>query len=1095
MRLFFQRVSILAAVVVVLGQAAFAEGVRDGGEYAIVLADPPLAAQAQSRKDLSTAAAADRRARIRLQQAAVGRILAERNIPVSFASDTLVNAIFVRATRAEAEEVAKFSGVRYVQYLPPVRQKLHRALDLMRTGQAWTLVGGESNAGQGIRIGILDSGLEHTHPAFQDHTLPIPPGFPKGQPEDLAYTNNKIIVARSYVSQLPFGDVLPEDSRPDDTTPRDRRGHGTAVAMIAAGRRISGPAGTIIGMAPRAYLGNYKIFGSPGVNDSTRTSVIIRALQDALADDMDIVTLSLGSPAEFGPLVRDPDCRGTVRFGLDIPQDACDVRSYAVENAVRLGLTVVVAAGNDGLEFEVPAYNTINTPGTAPSAITVGASTNAHIFFQTLRVEDPGAPFQLREIDALFGNGPKPAGTLTAPLRDVATLQDDGRACAPLGRDTLAGAIALIERGDCAFAEKVNHAQRAGAVAVVLYQPEGVDTLFYPRALAETGIPAVLIRNRDAAGLKQLLARRPDVPVTLDLALRARDAESDLVAEFTSHGPSIGDVTLGEAPIKPELVAVGTDLYTAAQTLDPNGELHDPAGFTVAQGTSFSVAMVAGAAAMVQQRFPGFSPAQIKSALVHTASQDITGPEGRARVVAVGNGKLNVERALQVPATIGPATLSFGVISQHAPLPRSITLRVTNVRNQATTFDLAMSRRDPDPNTELAVEPGRLQLNPGQSANVTVRLSGSQPRPGQYEGALLVRGANTELRVPFLYLVGDGVPFDVLAMYGQDFVGIVGERGWLLEAKVVDQYGVPVHGIATDFFAVRGGGRVDAQLPRTDVAGITFANVTLGPQLGEQQFRLEVGRLALNFFGRARLQPVIDSNGVVNAASGQPGRLAPGSYISIFGRGLSEALRVAGTASLPVSLAGVSVSFDAANLSLPGRLHFVSERQVNVQIPWEFQGLNSVAMKVSIGEGPNDTTAVFTVPLANQSPAFFEFDDAASGRRLLAAVDLAGNVVTVANPARRGEFVQLYANGLGPVDHRPASGEPTPAAPLAQTQARPVVTIGGQEAEVLFCGLTPGSVGLYQINVRIPAGVPAGLQPVTLTIAGAQARTATIAVQ
>ncbi|MFN0172350.1 MAG: S8 family serine peptidase [Bryobacteraceae bacterium] len=1082
----------LLLIAILLPLASLGGTPRTTGEYAVVLEDAPLAASIASTKELKTAAAADRRARIQRAQATVRKSLADRKVQETYSTDLLVNAIFVRATAEQAEQIAKTPGVRYVQYLPPVKPKLNRALDLMRVLQGWTLVGGEGNAGAGVKIGILDSGIDHTHPAFQDDSLQVPAGFPKGRPEDLPYTNRKIIVARSYVSLLPFAEVRAEDSRPDDKTPRDRKGHGTAVAMTAAGRRVSGTAATITGVAPKAFLGNYKIFGSPGVNDATRTSVIIRALQDAIADGMDIVTLSLGSPAEFGPLVRDRDCAATTSPGFDIPSDACDVRAYAVENAVRLGLTVVVPAGNDGVEFDIPAYNTINTPGTASSAITVGASTNAHVWYSTVRAESGSAPSNLREIDALFGNGPKPSPTLTAPLRDVTAFQDNGLACAPLGRDTLVGALALIQRGDCSYAEKVNNAQRAGAVGVVLFQPDGNNGLGYPEGLSGTGIPLVLVRNNDGVALKQFLAANPDPLVTLDIRLRERSEVSNTVAYFTSHGPSIGDVTRGEAPIKPELVAVGTDLYFAAQSLDPNGALYDPAGFTAGQGTSFAVPMVAGAAALVKQRFPSFTPAQVKSAVVTTATLDVDGPDGTARVVAVGNGKLNVQGALQVNTTVDPVTLSFGVVRASAPLPKTVSLVLTNVTNQPTTLDLAIARRETDSAAQLTVTPNRVQLNPGQRTTVTVRLAGNLPQPGQYEGALTIRGSGAGLRVPFLYLVGDGIPFDVLSMYGQDFVGIVSEQGWLLEAKVVDRYGVPVSNANANFTTVRGGGRVTSQLTETDVAGITFANVTLGPQLGEQQFALDIGRIRLDFFGRARLQPVIDTDGVVNAASGQPGRVAPGSYISIFGRGLAEATRIASTASLPFSLAGVSVSFDAPGISVPGRLHFVSEGQINVQVPWEFRGLNSVQMKVSIADGPNDQSAVYSVPLANQSPAFFEFDDAAGGRRLLAAVNLAGQVVTVANPIRRGDVVQLYANGLGPVDNDQQSGEPAPVSPLARTVNPPVVTIGNRPAEVLFCGLTPGNVGLYQINVRVPADAPSGLQPVALTISGSTARTATL---
>jgi uncharacterized protein (TIGR03437 family) len=114
---------------------------------------------------------------------------------------------------------------------------------------------------------------------------------------------------------------------------------------------------------------------------------------------------------------------------------------------------------------------------------------------------------------------------------------------------------------------------------------------------------------------------------------------------------------------------------------------------------------------------------------------------------------------------------------------------------------------------------------------------------------------------------------------------------------------------------------------------------------------------------------------------------------------------------------------------------------------------------------------------------------------LAAALDTNFNVVTSSNPARRGNVVQIYANGLGPVNNPPASGAVTPAEPLSATRAVPTVTIGGRSAEVLFSGLAPYNVGLYQINVRVASDTPTGLQPVVITSNGIQSKAANVPIE
>ncbi len=133
-----------------------------------------------------------------------------------------------------------------------------------------------------------------------------------------------------------------------------------------------------------------------------------------------------------------------------------------------------------------------------------------------------------------------------------------------------------------------------------------------------------------------------------------------------------------------------------------------------------------------------------------------------------------------------------------------------------------------------------------------------------------------------------------------------------------------------------------------------------------------------------------------------------------------------------------------------------------------------------------------SVALADVSPAFFEYP-LGSGN-VAALVANSDTVIGSSRPAKAGEWVELYANGLGPLDNTPVSGEPASMTTLSRTKNACAVTIGGVAAENNFCGLAPGLPGLYQINVHIPSGLTSGTQQVKLTIAGKTATTG-IAVQ
>jgi uncharacterized protein (TIGR03437 family) len=182
-------------------------------------------------------------------------------------------------------------------------------------------------------------------------------------------------------------------------------------------------------------------------------------------------------------------------------------------------------------------------------------------------------------------------------------------------------------------------------------------------------------------------------------------------------------------------------------------------------------------------------------------------------------------------------------------------------------------------------------------------------------------------------------------------------------------------------------------------------------------------------------------------------------------------------------------------------LFFVSPSQINFQVPWELLSSQTATLTVTT---PDGTSPPITVNLAPAAPGIFNFYTANSATQAVAVV--AGTATWVApvgaipgvvsQPATAGDYLTMYCSGLGPVTNAPWDGAPPSGGSLSYLQSSVTVTIGGQPANVLFAGLAPGFVGLYQVNLEIPAGVaPGNAIPVIITAAGINSNAATIAVQ
>jgi uncharacterized protein (TIGR03437 family) len=237
--------------------------------------------------------------------------------------------------------------------------------------------------------------------------------------------------------------------------------------------------------------------------------------------------------------------------------------------------------------------------------------------------------------------------------------------------------------------------------------------------------------------------------------------------------------------------------------------------------------------------------------------------------------------------------------------------------------------------------------------------------------------------------------------------------------------------------------------------------------------------------GSPGVVPVLEENSTVNSASFAKGA-APGGIVTLLGSGFSGSSLSASTIPLPRLLGDTSVTFNG----IQAPLFFVSDTRIQAQVPFELSADSDVSVQVRRG---NSLSASRMVSVGAVSPGIFINDPATSAGAVLHAEDF--SLVSGAAPARPGEFLLIYCTGLGPVRGALGSGEGAPSArALTETVHLPAVNIAGLSANVIHSGLVPGFVGLYQIEVQAPPGMPAGAQPVQITMQGATSNIATIAV-
>ncbi|CAI7787672.1 unnamed protein product [Closterium sp. NIES-53] len=584
----------------------------------------------------------------------------------------VTNSFTARLSPSEVERLQSDPTVEDIRRPGLVTGFTSSAMDFLNVpGGTWPFVGGPEHAGEGIVIGIVDTGIWPEHPSFADDPVNpygAPPKTWKGgcnATDDFPPCNSKLIGAQWYVDGL-LSEQDPTDVNSqidwmnEFQSPRDATGHGTWCAGAAAGNRNipimrgSQSLGNATGAAPRARLAMYKALWNTPNGAIGSWADVLAAVDRAVADGVDILSLSIGA----------------------LPDSYFD--EVPLLNAARAGVFVVQAAGNNGIP---PPYSL--TPAlisVSPFTLTVGASTISRTF-------PPLARLTFAKKSLYVDGGTWRGGDDSTKNMEIVLGVDVKR---PGARDSEAeqcisgslaswlvqGKMVLCVSGGNSADEKASLVAASGGAAMLLAPSS-------PSAITETinfDFPAISMTYTDAFSIRQLIkANAPSATIgTLSPLFWDTSDEAPKVATISSSGPLVNPLqpaglsNFTNDILKPDIVAPGVMLFAAAPS--PQGEV----SFGILTGTSMATPIVAGIAALVMQKNPTLSPAAIKSAIQTSASQqnNIGSPirnqdNSQATPFNFGSGQINPSAALD-PGLIFDITYNeyiaflYGVNSKEA---------------------------------------------------------------------------------------------------------------------------------------------------------------------------------------------------------------------------------------------------------------------------------------------------------------------------------------------------------------------------------------------------------------------------------------------
>ncbi len=707
-------------------------------------------ARALSARGESTASAralADHRRSVMAQQTGIAASLYQIGGKELGRVQMAHNAIAMRVDASQLSRIATLPGV------TQVRPVLHYQLDLSETVPyvGGTTVQRSGRDGSGVKVAVLDSGIDYTHrnlggagtaeayaAAYGADTTD-----PKTTTTDNLFPTDKVVGGFDFVGEAWPNCPADVDCRTEDPDPIDLEGHGTHVADIIAGKSLDG---AHVGMAPGAKLVAVKVCSA--VSSSCNGVALLKGVDYALdpngdgdmSDSVDVINMSLGSP--YGQVEDD--------------------LTLATTNAVKLGVIVVVSAGNSANKPYI-----VGSPSTAAGAISVAQTAVPSASAIPLQVNSPAA------IAGIYGNtqtldfAPAGAGVTGdvvfigrgCPADSTVGTPEDPYLASPAGK------IALIDRGSCGISLKVDRAAKAGATGVLIGLVAAGDAVSFSFAGGDTFVPSLVITRTLSTSIKAQLTAAQTVNVSISPA--AAIALAGSMASSSSRGPSMSAQT-----IKPEIGAPGASLSAEAGT--GNGQ-------TAFGGTSGAAPMVAGAAALMVQAHPNRSALQIKAMLMNSAETAVFTnpalvPGELAPITRIGAGELRVDRAVKLTSAAWnrrdqSAALSFGAVEAAQPVTVERELRVDNFSGSDQVFAVTPSFRYADDQASGAVRvlvPSSVRVPARGHEHVKVTLvidptkltswalnGGSQGGNGaalngpEYDGYLTLTAGAEKLSVPW----------------------------------------------------------------------------------------------------------------------------------------------------------------------------------------------------------------------------------------------------------------------------------------------------------------------------------------------------------